>query len=308
MAVRNEAEHVVAAVRSVVAQTYPLDKIEIVLADGMSTDGTAAAASDAAGVVRITMLPNAKRSYPAGLNVALDAATGAVVVKLDGHAELDPTYLENTVDALKRTGAAVAGSRIRTRGRSKTGKAIAVALSDPLVVGGAEFRYGGESKLATSVPFGAYRREVFDAVGGFREDVGRAEDLELHHRIGAQGGHLLLLAEILATYWCRDTFGGLLRQYFASGRDMGRNLRWARRYQVVPAVALALEAASIGAVWARVIPVWVPAATAAAYAILLAVVATRSLSHGVSPFRAALAMIVVHLGQACGFLYGLLAR
>jgi len=308
MAVRNEADHIAASVRSVAAQTYPLGQVDIILADGMSTDGTPAAAAGAAGEVRFVALHNAKRSTPAGLNVALATAAGAVILRLDGHAELDPTYLEETVSELKRTGASVAGSRIRTRGHGRTGEAIAFALSHPLVVGGAEFRYSGESKLAATVAFGAYRREVFAAVGSFREDVGRAEDLELHHRIRRQGGQLLLLGQTLATYWCRDTYGGLLRQYFASGRDMARHLRWARPYQAVPALALALEAAFIGAAWARWLPIWVPAAAAAAYAMLLAAVARQSSAYGVSAARTALAVTVVHSGQALGFVYGLTTR
>lgn len=308
MAVRNEAEYIVSAVESVATQTYPHELLRIVLADALSTDGTVAAAIGAAGDVPIAVLPNTNGSYPAGLNVALSAAPGAILVKLDGHAELDPDYVEIAIEELRRTDAAVAGSRIRTRGRGLTGRGIAYALSDRLVVGGAEFRYAGRSRFVTSVPFGAYRREVFEAVGLFREDIGRAEDLELHDRIRSQGGRILLIEQALATYWCRDTFIGLWRQYFASGRDMARHSRWIRLYQVVPGFAALVGAVSLCAALARWLPFMAPALFILIYLLLIALVALRAASHGAPPGRTAVAVIVAHAGQASGFWYGLFIR
>ncbi len=303
MAVRDEASYIGQAVRSVVGQTYS-GRIDIVVADGGSIDDTVAEAVAAAGDRPLTVHDNPDGSYAAGLNVAIAAARGGVMVKLDGHAELDPTYIEAVTRALRETGSDVAGGRIRTRGRGSTGMAIAFALSRRAVVGGADFRYPGPTRFTQSVPFGAYRRDVFAAVGVFRTDIGRAEDLELHARVRAAGGRLILLGETLATYWCRDTFTGLARQYFASGADLARHPRGIRPYQIAPAAALALFVVLVASTAAGRLPATVVAGPVLAYAALPASIAVAAARARVSAARAGWAAVVVHASQAAGFWWG----
>jgi glycosyltransferase involved in cell wall biosynthesis len=306
MAVRNEAPHIADAIESVLRQTYPRERIDIIVADGLSTDATASIAAAAARGCRLSIISNPRRSYPAGLNVAVGAAQGDVIVKLDGHAELDERYIDEAVRALADTNAAVVGPRIRTRGRGSTGKAIAFALSHPLVVGGAEFRYPGPTKPSASVPFGAYRREIFTRVGPFREDIGRAEDLEFHARIRAHGGRLLLLGDTLATYWCRDTFARLAAQYFASGADLARHPRGTRPYQIAPPIALAgFVIVSVAALLSRLSPA-VPIGAALGYLVLPATVAVKARQENVSSIKAAAAAMVTHASQACGYWWALI--
>jgi glycosyltransferase involved in cell wall biosynthesis len=304
MAVRNEARYLGAALDSLVSQTYPRELLDVVIADAESSDATRDIAAARRDRLLIMIVSNSRRNYPAGLNAAIAEARGDVLVKLDGHAELDPEYIAATLDGLATGEAVVVGARVRTRGRGPFGRAAAVALSHPLVVGGAAFRYAGARALVKSVPFGAYRREVFERIGRFRE-VGRAEDLEFHARIQRNGGRLLLLEQTLATYWCRETPLGLAQQYFASGRDVATHSvgSW---YQNAPALALAVFLASLAFAIFGFVPWTLPGSELVLYALLLAAVGVRSKSLGVSVSLTAAAVVIVHAAQAAGWWAGTL--
>ena len=162
----NESPFIEACITSVRAQTYPKDRVEILVADGGSQDGTLdILASLSALDARIRVLDNPDRVQAAGLNRILREARGDVIVRMDVHCEYAPDYVEKCVELLERTGADNVGGAQRCRGRTEFENAVCAALSSPLGVGGAAYRSHVNEGYVDTVFLGAYRRSVFDRIG-----------------------------------------------------------------------------------------------------------------------------------------------
>jgi glycosyltransferase involved in cell wall biosynthesis len=220
MPVRNEERYIGEAIGSLLSGDYPSDVMEVLVVDGCSTDGTPSIAEAVAdGDARVRVLRNEKRSTPAGLNVGLHAARGAVVVRMDGHTRPAPDYVRRCVEALDRTGASVVGGLMLGRGETAFGRAVAVAMATRFGAGDARFRIGGEGPTDT-VYLGAWRRDVILGLGGFDEDLPRNQDYELCVRLRESGGVVWLDPRIRSTTLTRPSPGRLARQYYAYG--MGR--------------------------------------------------------------------------------------
>jgi len=239
MPVRNEARYLGDALAAVLACTYPVDRMEVLVVDGGSTDGTIAlvrAASERDG--RVRLIPNPAGSTPAGLNEALRRAAGDLIVRVDGHTLIEPGYVTACVRALSRTGAWMVGGPMTGRGDTPVGRAVAAATATPLGAGDAAFRLGGEGPVDT-VYLGAWHRWVFDRVGGFDEGLARNQDYELTIRIREAGGTVWLDPAIRSNTIVRGTFGDLARQYYGYGTGraatLRRHPRSLRLRQAVPA-------------------------------------------------------------------------
>ncbi|GAA4947278.1 glycosyltransferase family 2 protein [Actinoplanes utahensis] len=205
----NEARFIAGFLDSVLAGTYPPDRMEILVADGMSDDGTRAvlrryAARDA----RVQLLDNPGRSKPAGLNRAVRRARGEVILRLDVHADYPPDYLERCVRGLLDHPEAdnVGGIRIsRARDDTVLGRAIAASTTSVFGAGNSRYRTGADRPQWVDTVFGGcYRRDVFDRIGLFDEKLTRAQDREFNQRLRAAGGSILLLPDITCTYYARS--------------------------------------------------------------------------------------------------------
>jgi glycosyltransferase involved in cell wall biosynthesis len=301
----NEADFIEACVRCVQAQTFPRDGIEIIVADGGSTDGTREilerlAREDA----RIRVIDNPQRIQSAGLNLAIRAARGRIIARMDVHADYAPKYIEKCVELLERTGADNVGGAARPRATSPTQRAVCAALASPLGFGGAAFRNpDAEGYVDTLFP-GAFRREIFDKVGLFDEGAIVNEDAELNQRILQAGGRIYLSREIELYYYPRDSLAGLARQYFRYGQGRARTLLKHRRLRslrpAAPFLGLVMLASTLLA-----------AANLAAVALLLyggcvLVEAKRQASRFRSPLAVtASAFPIMHFSHALGFGMGL---
>ncbi len=301
----NEAGFIEACLRSVQAQTYPRDRIEILVADGGSTDGTRPILERLASEdSRIRVLENPKRIQSAGLNAAIREARGDIVARMDVHAGYAPDYLEACVRVLEKTGAQNVGGAARCRAKTGVQRAIAAALQSPLGFGGASFRDAdGEGYVDTLFP-GAFRREVFDAVGLFDEAAVVNEDAELNQRILQQGGRIYQSREIVAYYYPRDTLAGLASQYYRYGQGRARTLlkhrRFVRLRPALPFLGL-VAAAGLALVAPRVL-----GGLAALYALATGVEAARqSRRWAANPAIAWLAFPIMHICHAAGFGAGL---
>jgi glycosyltransferase involved in cell wall biosynthesis len=187
----------------------------------MSDDGTRAVLERYARTYPvIRLLDNPRRVTPAALNVGLASARGAVIMRMDAHAAYPAAYISELVAWLQRSGAAGVGGRCVARpGRESTiARAIAAAMSHPFGVGNAYFRTGATApRWVDTVPFGCYRREVFDRVGLFDEELVRNQDDEFNHRILRQGGQLLLIPAIRSEYYARESLAKVGRMFFQYG-------------------------------------------------------------------------------------------
>lgn len=236
-------------------QTYPLAEMEIVIADGMSSDRTReeiAAFQIDNPDVRIRIVDNPQRIIPAALNRAIDAATGEIIVRLDAHSVPETDYVARSVAGLEAgLGDNVGGVwEIRPGKRSWAAESIAAAASHPLGVGDALYRYATEAKEVDTVPFGAFRRSLLDGIGGFDETLLTNEDYEFNTRIRQKGGKVWLDPQIRSVYFARETFCKLARQYFRYGywkwRMLKRypgTLRW--RQAMPPVFVLSLAGLTI---------------------------------------------------------------
>jgi succinoglycan biosynthesis protein ExoA len=307
MTARDAGATIDETVAAVLSQGYP--DLELVVAEGLSADDTrdrlaAAAARDA----RVRLVDNPEGHTPAGLNAAIAASGGEVIVRCDAHSRLPEGYVQAVVDLLTQTGAAVVGGVQAPRGRSAFGRAVAAAMRSRLGSGSARYRTGRRSGATDTVYLGAFRRDALEAAGGFDERMLRNQDYDLNHRIRRRGGTVWLDTDLRVGYRPRETPGALWRQYFAYGRWKRAGLRLhpaaARLRQAAPPLFV-LAVASAAVVAARGSPVALLALTAA-YGVSLAAAAAAALvrTRDAAVLLMPVALAVMHLAWGIGFLVG----
>lgn len=304
MPVRNEADHLDAAVAAILRQDYPRP-LEVVLAIGPSEDGTEDIAERiAAADERVLLVANPAGGTAAGLNAAIGASSGDVVVRVDGHAELSAGYVRRAVATLQRTGADNVGGVQRAVGTTPMQSAIAAAMSSPFGVGDAQFHYGGDEGPTDTVYLGVFRRDALERVDGFDESLVRNQDYELNWRLRDSGGTVWFDPQLAVTYRPRATLRALARQYHEYGqwkrlvltRDP-RSLRW--RQLVAPAAVLANAVGLLaGARWRLLLAAPITYATATALAALAAPVPMPQ------RLRLPAVFAVMHHAWGLGFLRG----
>jgi glycosyltransferase involved in cell wall biosynthesis len=239
--VLNEAPQLERCLRAVAAQSYPAVR-EIVVADGGSTDGTR---SLAAAFANVLVVDNPRRIRPAGLNVALRAASGEIIVRVDARTALAPDYVERCVEALERSGAAIVGGQMRYEAEGARQRGIVAAMTSRLGAGPAAFRReGGRARFVDTVYLGAFRATTILEMGGYDEWSGGNEDAELAFRAQSLGG-VYLDPSIKSFYLGRDGLGALGRQFYRYGHNRARTIRkhpasLSYRQLAVPALFLAL--------------------------------------------------------------------
>jgi succinoglycan biosynthesis protein ExoA len=211
---RDEERNIGACLDAVTSQTYTRI-VEVLVADGGSGDATREVASS---YPRVRILDNPKRTRPAGLNVAIAAAGGEIIVRVDARTVIDPDYVERCVDALETSSAAIVGGPMRFTAEGPVQRGIAAAMRSRLGAGPAQFRReAGTARFADTVYLGSYRREWIQAAGGYDQDFGGNEDAELNHRAQAAGG-VWLDPAIRSSYAVREGLPALWRQYRRYGR------------------------------------------------------------------------------------------
>ncbi len=218
MPVLNEERHLDHAVERILAQDYT-GEIEVVIAVGPSADGTHAVADR---LVReranVRVVDNPTGKTPAGLNAAIAASTGEVIVRVDGHAMIPSDYVAVGVTTLAATGADNVGGIMAAEGTNDFERAVARAMTSKFGVGGASFHVGGEPGPALTVYLGCFRRKALDRVHGYDESMERAQDWEMNLRIRQTGGIVWFTPDMRVTYRPRHTVRALARQYHDYGR------------------------------------------------------------------------------------------
>ena len=221
----NEERFIEACIASVQQQDYPRDRIEILIADGRSTDRTREiVARLAAEDPRIRLIDNPARLQAAGLGLLVKAAHGDVLVRMDVHCEYAPDYVRRCVETLERTGADNVGGAQRAKAKTFFQRALCAALASPLGVGGAKYRSEDAEGFVDTVFLGAFRRKVFEAVGLWDPGAITNEDAELNQRILDTGGQIYLSRDIRVHYFPRDSYKSLAKQYYRYGRGRARTL------------------------------------------------------------------------------------
>ena len=221
---RNEHETIERCLDSLVASDYPPDRLEVLVVDGLSTDGTRAIVTRyQASHPNVHLLDNSRRTQQAALNIGVRAAAGEVIVRMDAHCRFSPGHITECVRHLLERGADNVGGRLVTVPRRDTliGRAIAIAMSERFGVGASRFRLASgndtEPRWVDTVPYSCYRRDVFDRIGLFNEDLDRSEDAEFHGRMRAGGCKTLLIPSLVSHYYARSDY----RSFAAHAVDNG---------------------------------------------------------------------------------------
>jgi glycosyltransferase involved in cell wall biosynthesis len=215
---RNEIRHIEACLRSVLEQKEVPGGIEVVVADGMSDDGTRVLLEQLSHQhPQLRVIDNPRGIVSAGLNSAIKAARGEIIVRMDAHTEYAPDYVEQCVETLRRTGADNVGGPARTRSSTYVERAIAAAYHSPFAAGGARFHIVDYEGSVDTVTYGCWRKSAFERFGYFDEELVRNQDDEHNLRLTRGGGRIWQSPEIKSWYRPRGTLGDLFRQYLQYG-------------------------------------------------------------------------------------------
>jgi len=218
--IRNEERRIGQCLKSIVEGTYPLANCEILAVDGASKDHSREILlHKIMHIPYAHLLSNPKQQVSSGLNIAIRQAHGEFVFRMDAHCEYSKDYFKMCLQELKRTRAANVGGWLETMpgGSSWVSRCIASVSKHPVGVGNGAFRLGKGGQYVDTVPFGAYRREIFETVGVYHEDLPRNQDYELNARIRAAGFHIYLSAYIQTTYYNSTHIIDFMRQASKNG-------------------------------------------------------------------------------------------
>ncbi len=307
----NERAYIGACLEAVRAQTYPADRIEVVVADGRSTDGCREfVETEAQFDSRIRLVDNPSGRTPDALNTAIRASVGEIVVRIDGHSEPTTTYVERCVAVLSRPGVDCAGGQMIKVGQGSTAQAVVIAQSSRFGVGDSAFHYLTTPGPVESVFLGSWPRQVFRRVGLFDPELSRNQDDEFSYRIREAGGTIWFDPSISIRYHVRPSLRSLFRQHRQYGawkiRVFQKHPRAARWRHLVPG-GLVLTIGAIPLV-GLIVPaaVVVPLGGGLIYVFALIGVSTHlGLRHGVEASHIASAFAAMHFGYGLGLLIGL---
>ncbi len=300
-------------------QGYPRQQMEVVVADGFSQDKTRdliAAFQQTHPDIPVSVKDNPSCTIPAALNVAAAAACGDILVRLDAHCVPAPDYVECCVDAIEAGKGSVVGGvwTIQPGGEGYIAEGIARAAAHPLGVGDAMYRLAATAGPVDTVPFGAFRRSLFQQIGGFNERLLTNEDYEFYTRVREAGGVIWLEPAIRSTYIARATLPALARQYWRYGywklkmlQAHPRSLRW--RQALPPLFVLSLIALGLISI---VLPLAGPVllAEVALYALALAAAGLHAAVRQSRPLLLpglVLAIATMHFSWGSGFLWSFLS-
>lgn len=314
----NEAATIRLVLSAILEQTYPCEDMEVLIADGNSTDGTREVIQQFQQehpCLSIQVVDNPRRVIPAGLNAAIRAARGENIVRLDAHCIPEPNYIALCIAGLElELGDNVGGVwDIQPGGKGRIPRSIAAAAAHPFGVGDARYRYSTQPGSVDTVPFGAFRRTTLDTIGLYNENLLTNEDYELNTRLRLAGGTVWFNPAIRAVYFARRSLPALARQYFRYGywklrmlRLHPQTLRW--RQALPPLFVLALVSLAILALIA--IPArWALSALVLLYLLVLLAGAVVTASRRSDPALLAgipLAIAVMHFAWGAGFWVSLL--
>jgi glycosyltransferase involved in cell wall biosynthesis len=314
---RNETRSIARCLDSVLASRW--DRLEVIVADGMSTDGTRQQVDGyVARDPRIRRIDNPGQTTPQALNLAIAAAEGELILRLDAHAAIAPDYIARAAGTLASSGADCVGGAMRTitDGPGAFAAPIRIALSSPFGVGNAHFRTSSGNAAETprwvDTVFGAcWKREVFNRIGGFDERLERSQDIEFSGRLRRAGGKILMSPAMRIDYYAQTTLGGFWRQNWANGvwailpfaSVPGIAVRW--RHLTPLALLLSLLCSAAVGVWLGLW--WIAWAVAAPYAAANLAASVRAAFQERSAslaFRMPMVFASLHLAYGAGSLWG----
>lgn len=307
----NEKHYILRCLQSIAAQSYPASLISTYVCDGMSDDGTRELiAAFSKEHSQVLLLDNVKRTTPFALNLGIRQSTAEIVIILGAHSELHPDFVAKSVASFSIDPAIMCtGGLLENVYENETSQMIGAAMSSSFGVGNAHFRTGNKSGFVDTVAFGAYKREVFDKVGLFDEELIRNQDDEFNFRVTNAGYKIYLNHEIKCRYFVRASFKKLYRQYYQYGY-------WKvfvnKKHKTITTVRQLIPMFFVLYLFLLIISVFVckPAFPALGvfgllYVLLAFVFAARSSASGGAVFGVAFTFFILHVSYGSGYLKGI---
>tara|TARA_Y100001935_G_C17311532_1_gene516840 strand:- start:6162 stop:7205 length:1044 start_codon:yes stop_codon:yes gene_type:complete len=220
---RNEEHYLGDCIQAILDSDYPDEKKEIIVADGESDDKTLVIAKEFETKHNIVkVFNNPKKILAAGWNVGIRNSTGEILIAANAHATIERDHLMKCVENLENSGADCVGPALVTHPQDTNllGKSIATMMSHPFGVGDSTFRTGTSSQepiWVDTLHLGAYKKEVFEKVGLYNEELTRSQDKELHNRLLKYGFKMLLVPTMKVHYYTRSNPKGFFQYGFLNG-------------------------------------------------------------------------------------------
>lgn len=256
---RNEESFIGQCLESIVRNDYPCSRLEVLVLDGMSEDGTwQIIESYSAKYSFLSGLRNTQKITPAALNLGIESATGDIICRIDAHASVPRDYLRGCVEKLLESGADNVGGEMRTLPSNSrlTARGIALAMSHVFGVGNSCFRIVQVKPILTDTVFGGcYRKQLFGRIGFFNEGLARGQDLEFNLRLCNAGGKILLDPRIKSSYFASPDLGSFWRHNLHDGKwailpfAYSKALPIRLRHAVPLAFVTTLFALAFGVLW-----------------------------------------------------------
>lgn len=313
----NEEKYISQCLESIINQDYPIDNLEIICVDGLSTDNTRLIIK---GFIErhhnIKLLDNPDKYVANALNTGIKASSGEMIIRIDAHCTYPKYYIKVLVNKLEELKADNVGGIWRTlpARNSTVCRAIAIASSTTFGVGNSLHKTGVEKIVeADTVPFGCFRREIFDRIGYFDTDLIRNQDDEFNARIIKNGGKIYLIPEVRVDYYARETLGKMASMFYQYGlfkplvnKKVGSP---ATLRQLVP--PLFVTSIISGIVLSFILPVILPVFTgviALYFLVSLTVSAKEALRQRlpVLLFLLPLVFLIIHFSYGWGYIVGIL--
>lgn len=314
----NEEKYVGRCIESILKQDFPKEDLEVLFVDGMSVDGTRDIVDNYCRLYPfIHLIDNPEKIVPFAMNRGIDASTGEVIIRIDAHADYQPNYFSALVRRLYELDADDVGSVCKTDVLNKTPKTLAIreVLSNKFGVGNSIFRTGiSDVRQVDTVPFGCWKREVFDKYGKYDIRLVRNQDIELSKRIIRGGGKIFIIPDTYCTYYARETFTALAKNNFGNGKwniltvhYTGEVNSLSLRHFVPLAFVLSLIIPLVAGIFWRPV-LLVAAASLVAYVCLIGTISLRlARQKNLNFFRLMQSFFVLHFSYGCGSLIGILS-
>lgn len=318
----NEERFIVKALEQLVDQ-YPLEKYEIVIVDGLSTDATRAriaAFSESQPGLSIVIVDNPARNIPTALNLGVANARGTIIARMDAHAIPPAGYIERCVEVLDQPGVGAVGMPclVKPGSETLTALAIACAVSHPFGIGDAKYRLtdatSGQESVDT-VAFACFRKELWEEIGRFNEELLTNEDYDFNYRIRQHGRQVILDRQGHCDYFARSTLSEVTRQYRRYGRWKAQMVKLhpgsiKLRHLVAPVFVVSIVVLAIAGVFFY--PIWLLLALELFLYFSLALyfgyrIASRVRGGIALALLMPVVFLLIHLSWGSSFLFGLLS-
>jgi glycosyltransferase involved in cell wall biosynthesis len=311
-------ERFIAKVLQNLASQYERERYEIVVVDGMSTDGTRKVIANFAAQNRditVRVIDNPARVIPVAVNLGIREAQGEIIIRMDAHSVPSVNYVQRCVELVREDKAAVVGMpwHIKPGRDSVVARAIALAVAHPFGVGDAKYRLANVSaRLVDCVPFGAFKKALWEELGGFNEALLTNEDYEFYYRVRSGGRKILLDTAAHCDYFARSSLAELAKQYFRYGHWKAQMVKLhpssirLRQLAAPSSVAYASLTVLLGLFWPR--GFWLLLPLVALYVLLAAIIAFRLAWNDGDwklIFIVPLVFFVIHVVWGSSFLLGL---